>query len=455
MASFTLKEISQYPVITLVGRVNVGKSTLFNRLIEEKKALESPIPGTTRDVNYGFCDWRGNRFVVVDTGGFVEKPKDELEKDVFRLSIASIKKADLILFLVDVKDGPNPDDRTFLSFIRKHAKAPIVYVANKADRASLIQETYNQEWLKLGLGKPVPVSAVSGLGVGDLLDIIGPLMNVKSRQDDSKAPVKIAIVGRTNVGKSSIVNKILGEERVIVSPQAHTTREPQDTRIEMDGNSFLLIDTVGIRKKTKVKSYIEREGVKRSIENIEKADVVVLVLESTVTPSKQESKLADLAVKAGSGILIVVNKWDLVEEKESKSAKTYEDYFRQELSFIKWAPILFTSALIGQRTSKILERTQEIQQEREKRVPQEELTSFLNVALAHQKPIWILGRKKPNVYGFTQEGTCPPTFALHVKDATTIQYAYLRYLENRLRDQYGFAGTPIRVYTLQEEKKEV
>lgn len=450
----TEKELSKYPVVALVGRVNVGKSTLFNRLIEEKKALESPLPGTTRDVNYGLCDWRGERIVVVDTGGFVEKPKTEIEKQVYVQAEKAIKRAGAVLFLLDVKSGLNPDDKKYLAFVRKKTKSPILLVANKADRLTLIQDTYAKEWLSLGAGRPIPVSAASGLGVGDLLDILlEHFPSNKDRETSDDQPIKIAIVGRTNVGKSSIINKILGEDRVIVSETPHTTREPQDTAVTIEGHSYILVDTVGIRKKTKVKSTIEREGVARSIKSIERADIVVLVLDSTVSPAKQESRLAQIAVENGRGIIIVANKWDLVEEKQSKSILAYESHFKSYFAFIPWAPILFVSALTGQRTSKVLDLARAVQKEREREIPQEELTIFLNKAMAKQKPIWILGKKKPVVYGIRQETIKPPTFALAVKESPSIQYAYLRYLENRLRESYGFMGTPVRIFTEQIVKR--
>ncbi len=400
-------------------------------------------------MNYGLCRWRGALVRVVDTGGFVEKPRTEIEKKASGQAEHAIKKAKAILFMLDVREGLNPDDKKYLAFVRKISKAPILLVANKADKLSLIHETYQKEWLKLGMGAPIPVSASSGLGVGDLLDVLLELLAIKPKESSEDIPIKIAIIGRTNVGKSSIINKLLGEERVIVSAEAHTTREPQDTVVTIDGTSYILIDTVGIRKKTRVASAIEREGVKRSIKQIERADVVVLVLEATVTPAKQESRLAQIAVENGAGVVIVVNKWDLVAEKQSKSVLAFESFFKSKLQFVSWAPMLFISALTGQRTSKILDIARAVQKERERLIPQEELDVFLKKVMAKQKPIWILGKKKPFIYGLRQTGAQPPTFALAVKESPAIQYAYLRYLENRLREQYGFAGTPVSVFTEQ------
>ncbi|MDO8490219.1 MAG: ribosome biogenesis GTPase Der [bacterium] len=448
------KELSKYPLVALVGRVNVGKSTLFNRLIEEQKALESPVPGTTRDVNYGMCDWRGSRMIVVDTGGFVEKPKSDIEKKVFAQAEKLIKRATIILFMLDTKEGINPDDKKYLAFVRKTSKAKIMLIANKADRLALIQETYNREWLALGMGRPIPTSAASGLGVGDMLDMVLEALPKKvDRPTTEEEPIRIAIVGRTNVGKSSMINKMLGEERVIVSDTPHTTREPQDTAVTIDGQPYVLIDTVGIRKRNKMSSVMEREGVTRSIKNIEKSDVVVLVLEANVSPSKQESRLAQIAVDNGRGIIIVVNKWDLVAEKQTKSLQAYETYFKSKLKFISWAPVLFISALTGQRTSKILDLAREVQGEREHEIPQDELDVFLKKAIIKQKPIWILGQKKPIIYGFRQEKIKPPTFALAVKQSPAIQYMYLRYLENRLRETFGYQGTPVAIFTEQVIKE--
>ncbi len=452
MKRISEKELDLYPLVALVGRVNVGKSTLFNRLIEQQKAVTAPVPGTTRDINYGFCDWRGIRFVVADTGGFVERPESEIEKKVFEQVIAILKKAHIILFVADAKVGLNPEDVAFLKLVRKKTRAPIMFVANKADKASDIRQTSEKEWLKTGLGAPLPVSAASGLGVGDLLDVlIERLPNKIDRPDAAgESEIRIAIIGRPNVGKSSLLNKILGEERVIVSPIAHTTREPQDMVITYQGRRIRIIDTVGIRKKSKVASQIEREGVIRSIANIKKADVVLLVEEAIVTAAKQERRLASLAEEAGVGIMILVNKWDLVEGKGPKSVNAFTEYFRKYFSFISWAPVLYISALSGQRVHKVLDAALSVQEARERTIDPSELEVFLKKAITKQKPSWLRGHKRPTIYGFEQRSSCPPTFALLVKDRSSISYAYLRYLENRLREQYDFAGAPVRIHT--EEK---
>ncbi len=435
-------------LIVLVGRVNVGKSTLFNTLIEEKKAVASPIPGTTRDVCYGQGTWRGKGFTVVDTGGFVQRPENEIEEQITKHAQRMIKEASVILFVVDSRTGFNPEDRAYFKLLRKLSKAPVVYVANKADSPSLILGTSEKEWLSLGIGAPTPVSAVTGRGVGDLLDDIYEKIGQTDTQEQSEQPpIRVAIVGRTNVGKSSIVNRMLGEERVIVSSIPHTTREPQDTALEFESRQFILVDTVGMRKKTKVRSSLEREGLIRSIQAIKRADVVVLVLESNVTPSKQESRLARIAVDSGAGLVIVINKWDLIEEKQSISSSVYEQFFRKELAFVSWAPMVFISALSGQRTSKILEYVGAVESEREREITQDDLTAFIKRSISKQPPQWMRNKKKPVIYGFSQAGTCPPKFSLSVKDSTGISYAYLRYLENNLRALYGFSGTPVMIYS--------
>lgn len=445
---------SDLPVVALVGRTNVGKSTLFNRLVGEKKAVESKVPNTTRDVNEGVCTWRGLSFSVVDTGGFIEKPREEIDSLVTRYARKAIGRASVILFVVDVREGLNPDDRAYLRSIRTASKAPIVVIANKADGTKGIARASDHEWLTLGAGDAYPVSAVSGRGVGDLLDHLCSLISFQELPTHHTS-IRVAIVGRANVGKSSLLNRIVGEERVIVSPVAHTTREPQDTHLMRDDVEYVIVDTVGIRKKARVKSQLEREGLTRSVETIKKGDVVILVLDATVTPSKQESRLAELAVESGSGLVIVVNKWDCVAEKQSKSVLAYEAFYYRHLSFVPWAPILFVSALTGQRTGKILDIVAAVNRERNKLLSQDDLTLFLKKCLSKQKPIWILGKKKPVVYGFRQASASPPTFFLQVRESPTIQYAYLRYLENRLREQHGFSGTAIRVFTEQVLAKDV
>ncbi|MDO8571207.1 MAG: ribosome biogenesis GTPase Der [bacterium] len=448
------KELSQFPVVVLVGRVNVGKSTLFNRLIEQQKAVTAAVPGTTRDINYGLCDWRGKRFLVVDTGGFAGgNPKGEIEKKVYDQVKNMIKRTHLTLFIVDGKHEVNPEDREFLKIVRTLTKSPVMLVANKTDKSSEIRLLPEKGWLKLGLGEPYPISAASGLGVGDLLDTLHEKLALETeRPDQEKETVKIAIIGRTNVGKSSLLNKILGEERVIVSPTPHTTREPQDMVLEYEGRQLVLIDTVGMRKKSKVKSRIDREGLSRSIKSIEKADVVILVLESTMTPSQQESRLVQIAKEVGAGVLLLVNKWDLVEGKDTKSVSAFESYFRNVFSFIQWAPIMFVSAESGKRVSKILDAVMSIQKNRENTINQDELDVFIKKALTKQKPNWLMGKKKPVVHGFSQVGTAPPTFALTVNNRTSLSYPYLRYLENRLRENFSLEGTPIRIHT--EERTE-
>ncbi len=443
------------PTVALVGRVNVGKSTLFNRLLGEKKALVSPVAGTTRDVNYGVCSWRGRQILLSDTGGFILKPKSEIEKAIFSHAESAIRKATFILYIVDLHDGLNPNDRDYIRSIRRFTKCPLLLVGNKADTMRDRIGTHEPEWLSLGLGAPIPVSAISGSGTGDLLDIILSFLpeNKAAESDEVKKKIKVAIIGRTNVGKSSLLNRILGEERVIVSQTPHTTREPHDILIHYQGMPILLIDTVGIRRKTKVSSSIEREGVKRSIDNIRRADAALFVLESTVTPSKQEKRLIDICVQAGSSVCIIVNKWDLVAEKQSKTVLAYEDLFRNYFPFLSWAPIVFLSALTGQRIHTILDIVLKLHEERNKIIPKDQLRDFLYKARTRQKPQWLRGQKKPYINELIQRKASPPTFELVVRERFSIPTAYLRYLENRLREQFGFDGTPIRIYTSESEEE--
>ncbi len=437
------------PLIVIAGRINVGKSTLFNVLIGEKKALMSPVPGTTRDVNSGFASWRGRTYEIYDTGGFVFRPEGEIDKKVFEHAKRALKEADLILFVVDGKIGLHPDDKEFLSQIRKLTKKPITLVVNKLDKRAELTIIHSGDWKKLGLGVPHAVSAVSGIGTGDLLDSIHALflLTHKESEQEKMPTVSISLIGRPNVGKSSILNSIFGEERVIVSSIPHTTREPHDSSLEYDGKKFIFIDTVGIRRKNKIKLQVESQGVDHSIKNIQRSDVVLLILESTVSPSKQESRLLSIADENGIGVLLVINKWDLVEGKTTKTPQAFEEFFRKALPFVPWAPILYISALTGKRVPKILDELCTLQREREKVLSQKILDEFIARAISKQAPQWIYGKKKPVIYGFRQVGTKPPTFALLVKERVSIHYNYLRYLENRLRELYGFHGTPIRIHT--------
>lgn len=447
-------KIQKIPIVSLVGRVNVGKSSLFNRLLGEKKALASPMPGTTRDVNYGVCYWRDYQMLLADTGGLMLNAETEIDKAIQSHARSAIKRSALILFLVDMSSGVHPDDKRYVQLVRKMTKSPILLIGNKADALSNRFDFFEKEWYSLGLDAPHAVSAQSGMGTGDLLDVVCEKLPKHDEETSAPLPpVKVAIIGRTNVGKSSLLNRILGEDRVIVSATAHTTREPHDTLIQYGDTPLLLIDTVGIRRKSAVSSHIEREGVKRSIKNIRKADIVLLVLESSVTPSKQEKRLASIAVEAGSGILIIVNKWDQIQEKTSKSILAYERLFRDYFSFIDWAPMVFLSALTGQRIHTVLDRVMELQEQRTRMLEQAMLDDFISKARKRQPPQWIRGQKKPVLYGMKQADTCPPTFRLDVKERFSIHTNYLRYLERRLREVFGFTGTPIRIVTTQPKKE--
>lgn len=456
------EEFETFPVVVLVGRANVGKSTLFNTILEQKKAVTSRMPGTTRDVNYGLCQWRGVPFLMVDTGGYVppEHARSERASDV-DAKVAEharrmIQAADVVLFLTDRREGFNPDDRRYARDVRKLTHAPVVLVVNKADQKTVAENMEWNEWSALGIGASQYISAVSGRGTGDLLDAIVPLFpekKIKHPMAQAEQEIRVAIVGRTNVGKSSIFNRLIGEERMIVSPQPHTTREPQDTLVVADDLTLRVIDTVGMRKKSRVISRIDREGLTRSIAAIERADIVILVLESTVTPSKQESRLVGIAKERGAALIIVVNKWDLVEEKTTKTPKAYEDFFRQYFKGALWAPVIFISALTGQRITRIVDMVRLCVDNRNRNIPQEDLDAFLARAIAHQKPVWQRGKKKPVIHGFRQTASRPPTFALSVNDRQSITFAYLRYLENRFREMYDFIGTPIRIHTEASDKK--
>ncbi len=441
------------PVIAIVGRANVGKSTLFNRLLERPKAIVSPIPGTTRDRNYGRASWRGEELILVDTGGLEDIAIGKIiAKEVKKQVDIAIKKADLIFFLVDLKDGLLPQDLKISKFLKKLAK-PVILVGNKADTTALRAEAENKEWLKLNFGKPLAVSAVTGSGAGDLLDAaFATLKTLRIKKPTPSTPfarpIKVAIVGKPNVGKSSLLNALLGEERVMVSEIPFTTREPQDTLFIYKDQPLLLIDTVGIRKKAKIEPGLEKIGVKRSIAAIERADIVLFVTEANEPLTAQDKHLADLILEKNASLILLANKWDLIPEKKPKTINLFTDYYRRFFPYLTWAPILFISAKTGEKVKKILDLILEINQKRNKFLTPEELEKFLKTALAKH---WAtIHRKKkisqrPKILGLKQIATAPPKFQIITASKETIPEAFIKFIEKEIRKYFDFLGTPIKM----------
>ncbi|PIP17619.1 MAG: ribosome biogenesis GTPase Der [Parcubacteria group bacterium CG23_combo_of_CG06-09_8_20_14_all_35_9] len=458
------------PIIAIIGRTNVGKSTLFNCLIEKRKAITSKIPGTTRDRNYGQCLWQNQKFILIDTGGAVEvrskklevRNKEKKQRFAFEEEIQNqiriaLKEADLILLVVDIRMGILSQDKELALFLKKRGK-PTILACNKADSPSLGK--LKDEFFKLGLGPPLPISATTGSGVGDLLDEIVKKLPTNSNLQPithNLQPVKIAIIGKPNVGKSSLLNAILGEERVIISETPHTTREPQDILINYkEEQPILLVDTAGIRKQSKIKEELERLGVEKSIEALKRTDIALLVIESQKPLTTQDSHLAGLILKAKTGITIVANKWDLIEEKTQKTQAKFIYYLQEHFPYLRWAPIIFVSAKTGQRVNKILDLALKIEKERKKTISQENLEKFMDkIKKTHPARVGKKKKKYPKIYGLTQTGTAPPRFELMVSKKENLHSSYLRFIENRLRDEFSFIGTPISIETKELKNKKV
>jgi GTPase len=433
------------PSLAIVGRVNVGKSTLFNRLSEERKALVSTVPGTTRDRVFGSVIWRGKMFVAVDTAG-IDVPERELRDKVRHQVEIALRDADQILLLVDVTaGGPTTEDRELAKIVR-NGKKPLILGINKCDGPARQAEALNGAWKQLGIETICPLSAINGTGVGDMLDVVMKAFNkTKKRMPlaEEKPATKLAFIGQPNVGKSSIVNALLGEERVVVSEFPGTTREPIDTFVLFDKHPFLIIDTVGIQRKAKAS--LEATGVKRSLEAAHLADVVALVLDATRPPTSQDRSLAGELIGTGKGAMIIVNKWDLVPDKTTKTMNEYREMVRGYFPFMQWVPIVFASAKTSEKVNDIFTRAITISEERGKTIPPEKLEQFLRlVQTARAKG---MGVAHPKTYRFDQTAVNPPTFLLVAKGKLSIPDAYTNFLEKRLRERFGFIGTPVRMLT--------
>lgn len=444
------------PIVALVGRPNVGKSTLFNRLVGERLAIVDDVAGTTRDRIYAECTWNGRTFGVVDTGGIdpthggkavLSVGSADFVDEIKAQALAAVKEADAILFLVDGDSGVTPPDREVAETLRRHQMRredgslhpPIVLVVNKCETPS--RRSAAVEFYELGLGDPHPVSALHGTDVGDLLDhIVAGLRTFEESEDDS---VKIAIVGKPNSGKSSLLNRLVGKERSIVSPVAGTTRDAVDTVIQFSGAPVTLIDTAGIRRRGKIEGGVEQFSVLRSFKAIERADVVLLLVDASEGMSAQDAHIAGFVVEASKSCVILVNKWDTVE-KAPGTKEAYAQLIRAELKFIAYAPLLFISAKTGEGVGQVLPMAMRVQEERLVRLSTSKINRILMDARDRQAPPAKAGRQLKLLYG-TQVRSDPPTFMIYVNDPGLLHFSYRRFLENRLREEYGFLGTPIRI----------
>ena len=446
------------PTVALVGRVNVGKSTLFNRLTESNKAIVSPVPGTTRTRNIGLATWRGKNFRLVDTGGLTFDESVPLEEEIIEQTEIALKEADLVLFISDITEGLYPQEKELAKRLRmKHKKMPIIFVANKADGPDLRLRAYDGNWLKLGLGEPVAVSAQNGSGTGDLLDIIFTHLNklkIKPKKVVEFNPIKVAIVGKPNVGKSTLFNKLIGEERVIVSDMPHTTREPHDTLVEVDGTPMLFVDTAGIRRKVKVKGELEKFGIGKSIDAINRCDIVLLVLDAAEPVTDQDQQLAGLLREHTKSVIIIINKWDLAEDNDdafrNDVKKTIYGYFPH----LDFAPIVFTSAKSEYRIHQIFPLITRAWSERFTQLSDTVLHDFLKRATHKHLPSRGKGVHHPEVLGLTQLNTDPPLFEMKIKNKTSVNISYVHYIANLMREQFSFFATPI-IIKLTKMKKDI
>jgi GTP-binding protein len=426
------------PVVALVGRPNVGKSALFNRIVGRNAAIVSDEAGTTRDRHFARADWAGYHFWLVDTGGIVDDPQLPMDVEIRRQVGLAIGEADVMLFVVDALAGVNPTDARIAEMLRTSGK-PWLLVANKADKP---QSTDWYEFYNLGAGDPLPVSAVNGNGTGDMLDaLISRLPEAAEAQEEQ---LYVAVIGRPNVGKSSIVNRLLGEERLVVSEIAGTTRDAIDTPMRYHGRTFVFIDTAGLRRQSHIEEGIEFYSALRSRRAIERADIAILVIDATEGQvHAQDLKVAHLAWEAGRGLIVVVNKWDIAE-KDQKAAAKFEKEAGEKAPFLKFVPFVFTSAVTGQRVSKILELILQVEQERLKRVPTAQVNERLQELLARRQPPQAAGREVKLNYA-TQVEVAPPTIAVFGNNPDLVQEHYVRYLHNGFRESWGFTGNPLRI----------
>lgn len=438
------------PLVAIVGRPNVGKSMLFNKLTGQRAAIVEDTPGVTRDRIYGSCEWRGRTFDLMDTGGIEPGTDSEILQFMRRQAEIGIELADAIIMVTDVKVGLTAADAAVATILQRSRK-PVILAVNKSDAVGGVNPDI-YEFYALGLGDPLEVSAVHGHGTGDLLDWCVDHFPEAAPQEEDEDLIRVAIVGRPNVGKSSLLNQILGEERVIVSDVAGTTRDAIDSYFENSFGKYCFIDTAGMRRKSRVDDAIERYSNLRSVSAIERADVCIVMIDATQGVTEQDTKIAGLVHEAGKAVLIAVNKWDLVE-KETNTMRDMEAQVRQDLSFMPYAPVVFLSALTGQRVDKLYEVINQVAQSNAMRVTTGALNSVLADATARVQPPSDKGRRL-KIYYMTQAGVKPPHFVIFCNDARLFHFSYQRYLENQIRGVFGLAGTPVRMTIRQKGDKE-
>ena len=439
------------PVVAIVGRPNVGKSTLFNKLIGERLSIVNDTPGVTRDRIFGTCEWRNRTFSLVDTGGIEPESKDVILSQMRLQAQLAIESADVIIFVTDVRSGLVATDQAVASMLQKSGR-PVVLCVNKCDSLGDPPAEF-YEFYNLGLGDPIAVSSVHGHGTGDLLDAVFAYMPKEQEEEAESETIRIAIIGKPNVGKSSLVNRIAGENRCIVSDIAGTTRDAIDTPVENEFGSFVLIDTAGLRRRSKVEDVIEKYSNMRAEMAIERADVCAILIDATVGFTEQDSKVAGLADEAGKGCVIVVNKWDAVQEKTGSTMDEYRRQLEQDFSFMPYAPMVFISAKTGQRVDELFRVIKLVANSNSMRIATGTLNDVLAQATARVQPPTDKGRRL-KIYYMTQASTRPPTFVCFVNSAELFHFSYQRYLENRIRETFGLKGTPVRFIIRERSDKD-
>lgn len=438
------------PVVAIVGRPNVGKSTLFNALAGEKIAIVKDTPGVTRDRIYADVTWLDKEFTLIDTGGIEPDSRDVILSQMREQAQIAIDTADVILFMTDVKQGLVDADSKVADMLRRSHK-PVILAVNKVDNyQKMLPDVY--EFYNLGIGEPMPISAAEKIGLGDMLDRVLENFPEGAGEEEEDERPRIAIVGKPNVGKSSIINKLTGEDRVIVSDIAGTTRDAIDTNIVHNGREYVFIDTAGLRRKNKIKEDLERYSIIRTVTAVERADVVLIVIDAVEGVTEQDAKIAGIAHERGKGVIIVVNKWDAIE-KNDKTVKEYEHQVRLILSFMPYAEIMYASAKTGQRLPKLFDMIDMVIENQTLRVATGVLNEIMTEAVAMQQPPSDKG-KRLKLYYITQVSVKPPTFVIFVNDKELMHFSYTRYLENKIREAFGFKGTSLKFFIRERKEKD-
>jgi len=428
------------PIVAVVGRPNVGKSTFFNRVIGRRVAIVDDRPGVTRDRNFARADWAGRHFFIVDTGGLIEGSDEPMDRAVREQALAAVTEADAIIFLVDAKSGPHPMDEWIAEILRK-ANKPVLLVVNKVD--NLPEDTSWLDFWSLGIGEPIPVATSSGKGTGDLLDRVLAALPDAPGAGRQPHEIRVAVVGRPNVGKSSYVNRIFGQERVVVSEKEGTTRDPVDSPLTYHGRTLVFVDTAGLRRQSRIKDSLEYYSSLRTARVLQEADMALVLLDATEGLHVQDLKIAEMAWQSGCGVVLVVNKWDLVE-KDTQTAPHFEKRAHERAPFLRWVPFLFTSTLTGQRVHKALDLVLQVEEQRERRIETHEVNDALEELMRRQPPPHSRGRQVKLRYG-TQVSVKPPTFVLFSNLPREIPDHYIRYVMNGFRERWGFLGSPIPI----------